>query len=201
MKKSFLSIFLAVLLMFSITACSKREEHEMTKEITNLVQITMEDNSKVLIELYPEKAPITVKNFQDLVSKGFYNGLAFHRIVPGFVVQGGDPKGDGTGGPGYNIFGEFAENNYPENDLKHGKGAVAMARAMHPDSAGSQFYITVEAQPSLDGSYAVFGQVIEGMENVEKIVSDYEAAAKRGENYVPKMKSLDFVVETDATAE
>lgn len=194
MKKSLFSIFLAVLLLFSITACSEKEEHKMTKEVTNVVQITMEDNSKVLIELYPEKAPITVKNFQDLVSKGFYNGLTFHRIVPGFVVQGGDPKGDGTGGPGYNIFGEFAENSYPENDLKHGKGAVAMARAMHPDSAGSQFYITVEPQPRLDGSYAVFGQVIEGMDNIEKIVSDYEAAAKRGEQYVPVMKSLDFVV-------
>ncbi len=193
MKKSLFSIFLAVLLLCSITACSKKEEHKMTKEVTNLVQITMEDNSKVLIELYPEKAPITVKNFQDLVSKGFYNGLTFHRIVPGFVVQGGDPKGDGTGGPGYNIFGEFAENSYPENDLKHVKGAVAMARAMHPDSAGSQFYITVDPQPNLDGSYAVFGQVIEGMDNVEKIVSDYEAAAKRGEKYVPIMKSLDFV--------
>lgn len=126
------------------------------------VRITMTDGGRILMELYPEDAPKTVESFLALAKKGFYDGLTFHRVVPGFVVQGGDPKGDGSGGPGYTLKAEF-------NKRKHLDGTVAMARAAHPDSAGSQFYICLEPQPSLDGKYTVFGQVIEGMEVVRTI--------------------------------
>lgn len=126
------------------------------------VKITMANGGTILIELYPDVAPKTVESFLTLTKKGFYNGLKFHRVVPGFVVQGGDPRGDGTGGPGYTLKAEF-------NQRKHVTGTVAMARAQHPDSAGSQFYICLAPQPSLDGKYTVFGQVIEGMDTVQKI--------------------------------
>ncbi len=126
------------------------------------VKITMAGGGTILIELYPDSAPKTVESFLALTKKGFYNGLTFHRVVPGFVVQGGDPRGDGTGGPGYALKAEF-------NARKHVTGTVAMARAEHPDSAGSQFYICLAPQPALDGRYTVFGQVIEGMEVVQTI--------------------------------
>jgi peptidylprolyl isomerase/peptidyl-prolyl cis-trans isomerase B (cyclophilin B) len=124
--------------------------------------ITLEKGGEVRMEFFPEAAPKTVENFVTLAKKGFYNNLTFHRVVPGFVVQGGDPKGDGTGGPGYTIKAEF-------NQKKHVRGSVAMARSAHPDSAGCQFYITYGAQPHLDGSYTVFGQVVAGMELVDGI--------------------------------
>jgi len=124
--------------------------------------ITLEKGGEIAIEFFPEDAPKTVENFVTLAKKGFYDGLKFHRVVPGFVVQGGDPKGDGTGGPGYQIKAEF-------NKQKHVRGALAMARSQHPDSAGSQFYITYGAQPHLDNNYTVFGQVTSGMEHVDKI--------------------------------
>lgn len=124
--------------------------------------IALERGGEVRIELFPGDAPRTVENFAALAKKGFYDGLTFHRVVPGFVVQGGDPKGDGTGGPGYTIKAEF-------NARKHVRGTVAMARSQHPDSAGSQFYITYGPQPHLDGSYTVFGQVVAGMEHVDLI--------------------------------
>ncbi len=120
-------------------------------------------------ELYPEKAPNTVNNFISLVKKGFYDGLTFHRVIPGFMIQGGDPDGIGTGGPGYSIKGEFTANRFP-NDLRHTRGVLSMARAMNPDSAGSQFFIMVEDAPHLDGQYAAFGKVIEGMEAADRIV-------------------------------
>ncbi|MBI2154446.1 MAG: peptidylprolyl isomerase [Candidatus Rokubacteria bacterium] len=124
--------------------------------------ITLEKGGEIRIEFFPADAPKTVENFVALAKKGFYDGLTFHRVVPGFVVQGGDPQGNGTGGPGYKIKAEF-------NKQKHVRGAVAMARAQDPDSAGSQFYITLGPQPQLDGSYTVFGQVVSGMEHVDKI--------------------------------
>ncbi len=129
---------------------------------TPKVRITMANGSTILMEFYPDVAPKTVESFLALTKKGFYNGLTFHRVVPGFVAQGGDPKGDGTGGPGYALKAEF-------NQKKHLTGTVAMARAQHPDSAGSQFYICLAPQPSLDGKYTVFGQVTEGMDIVQKI--------------------------------
>ena len=122
------------------------------------------------MELYPETAPNTVANFISLVEKGFYNGTIFHRVIPGFMIQGGDPEGTGMGGPGYRIKGEFTANRF-QNDLKHTKGVISMARSGHPDSAGSQFFIMVDDAPHLDGQYASFGKVIEGIEVADQIVS------------------------------
>jgi peptidyl-prolyl cis-trans isomerase B (cyclophilin B) len=130
----------------------------------------------VKIELYPETAPNTVNNFISLVRKKFYDGTTFHRVIPDFMIQGGDPLGNGTGGPGYNIRGEFSSNRFA-NDLKHERGVVSMARSMNPNSAGSQFFIMVADAPYLDGEYAAFGRVTEGMEEVDRIVSvrrDYD---------------------------
>jgi peptidylprolyl isomerase/peptidyl-prolyl cis-trans isomerase B (cyclophilin B) len=124
--------------------------------------ITLEKGGEIRIEFYPEDAPKTVENFVTLAKKGFYNGLKFHRVVPDFVVQGGCPKGDGTGGPGYQIKAEF-------NKQKHVRGSVAMARSQHPDSAGSQFYICYGSTPHLDGQYTVFGKVVQGIESIDKI--------------------------------
>ena len=135
-----------------------------------IVTFEMEDGGKMVAELYPEVAPNTVNNFISLVKSGFYNGLIFHRVIPGFMIQGGGPQGTGTGGPGYSIKGEFSANGVP-NDLKHSRGVLSMARAMHPDSAGSQFFIMVEPAPHLDGQYAAFGKVIEGLDVADAIVS------------------------------
>ena len=135
-----------------------------------IVTINMNDGSVIKLELYPEIAENTVKNFISLINSGFYNGLIFHRDIDGFMIQGGCPKGIGTGGPGYTIKGEFAHNGV-KNDLKHERGVVSMARAMDPDSAGSQFFIMHETSPHLDGSYAAFGKVIEGMDVVDKIAA------------------------------
>lgn len=133
-----------------------------------IVTIEMENGDIIKVELYPEVAPNTVNNFISLVKKGFYDGLIFHRVICGFMIQGGCPQGTGTGGPGYQIKGEFLQNGFP-NSLKHEPGVISMARAMHPDSAGSQFFIMHETSPHLDGSYAAFGKVIEGMDVVNKI--------------------------------
>lgn len=135
-----------------------------------IVTILMEDGGEIQIELFAETAPNTVRNFVSLVSKGFYDGTVFHRVIPGFMIQGGDPDGRGTGGPGYTIKGEFSMNGF-QNDLKHTRGVISMARAMHPDSAGSQFFLMVEDAPHLDGQYAAFGRVISGLEVCDKIVS------------------------------
>ena len=133
-----------------------------------IITITMENGDIIKAELYPETAPNTVNNFISLVSKGFYNGLIFHRVINGFMIQGGCPDGTGMGGPGYAIKGEFISNGV-KNDLRHTPGVLSMARAMHPDSAGSQFFIMHKAAPHLDGQYAAFGKVIEGMDAVDKI--------------------------------
>ncbi|WP_044975596.1 peptidylprolyl isomerase [Ruminococcus sp. HUN007] len=133
-----------------------------------MVVIEMENGKKIKIELYPEIAPITVANFEKLVNQGFYNGLIFHRVIPGFMIQGGCPEGTGMGGPGWNIKGEFSSNGV-KNDLKHTRGVISMARSMRPDSAGSQFFIMHEDAPHLDGQYAAFGKVVDGIEVVDEI--------------------------------
>ncbi|MCI8381653.1 MAG: peptidylprolyl isomerase [Lachnospiraceae bacterium] len=133
-----------------------------------IVTFTMTDGSVIKAELFPEIAPVSVNNFISLIQKNFYDGLIFHRVIKGFMIQGGDPNGTGTGGPGYCIPGEFAINGF-ENNLKHTEGVLSMARSMHPDSAGSQFFIMHRNAPHLDGSYAAFGKVIEGMDVVNKI--------------------------------
>ncbi|QEY33795.1 peptidylprolyl isomerase [Caproiciproducens galactitolivorans] len=134
-----------------------------------IVTITTNEGS-MKIELYPNIAQNTVNNFISLVKKGFYNGTIFHRVIPGFMIQGGDPEGTGMGGPGYSIKGEFSGNGV-KNDLKHTRGVISMARSMDPDSAGSQFFIMVADAPHLDGQYAAFGKVIEGIEEADRIVS------------------------------
>lgn len=131
----------------------------------------MENGKLIKAELYPEKAPNTVNNFISLVKSGFYDGVIFHRVISGFMIQGGDPAGVGTGGPGYTIKGEFAMNGFKNNDLKHTRGVLSMARAMHPNSAGSQFFIMHRNSSHLDGQYAAFGKVIEGIEVVDEIAS------------------------------
>ncbi|MBR3297536.1 MAG: peptidylprolyl isomerase [Firmicutes bacterium] len=134
-----------------------------------LVTFTMENGDVMKAELYPEIAPETVANFEKLVKSGFYDGLTFHRVIPGFMIQGGDPRGNGTGGPGWTIKGEFSANGF-KNDLKHTAGVLSMARAMDPNSAGSQFFIMVEAAPHLDGQYAAFGKLVEGLDVARMIV-------------------------------
>ena len=133
-----------------------------------IVTIEMENGDVIKAELYPEIAPNTVANFVTLVASGFYDGLIFHRVIPGFMIQGGDPKGVGVGGPGYSIKGEFAANGF-KNDLKHDRGVLSMARTMAPNSAGSQFFIMHQNAPHLDGQYAAFGKVTEGIEAVDAI--------------------------------
>ena len=140
------------------------EEKKMKKVI-----IEMENGAVMKGDLYPEHAPITVENFEKLAGEGFYDGLTFHRVIPGFMIQGGCPQGTGTGGPGYSIKGEFAANGF-KNDLKHERGVLSMARAMDPNSAGSQFFIMVANAPHLDGQYAAFGKITEGMEVADAIV-------------------------------
>ncbi len=135
-----------------------------------IVTIKMQNGDIIKAELYPEVAPNTVNNFISLIDKGFYDGVIFHRVIPGFMIQGGDPDGTGMGGPGYSIKGEFSANGF-KNDLKHTRGVLSMARAMNPNSAGSQFFIMVADAPHLDGQYASFGKVTEGMEVADKIVN------------------------------
>ena len=136
-----------------------------------IVTFTMQNGKVFKAELYPEKAPNTVNNFLSLAKKGFYDGLIFHRVISGFMIQGGDPKGTGTGGPGYHIKGEFSHNGFKTNDISHKRGVLSMARAQMPDSAGSQFFVMHADADYLDGEYAAFGKVIEGMETVDEIAS------------------------------
>ena len=136
-----------------------------------IVTIEMENGGVIRAELYPEIAPNTVANFVNLVESGFYDGLIFHRVIPGFMIQGGDPQGTGMGGPGYTIKGEFARNGFRQNNLKHSRGVLSMARSMMPNSAGSQFFIMHADAPHLDGDYAAFGKVTEGMDVVDAIAA------------------------------
>ena len=164
-----------------------------SEEKTNFVKIVMENGKEMVAELYPEIAPITVKNFQKLVDGGFYNGLIFHRVIPGFMIQGGCPQGRGTGGPGWTIKGEFAANGV-KNDLKHTRGVLSMARSMAPDSAGSQFFIMHDDAPHLDGNYAAFGKMVEGIEVVDEIceiMTDFSDRPVEDQ----KMKEVFFVKE------
>lgn len=133
--------------------------------------LTMNNGDVIQGELYPEKAPKTVENFEKLANEGFYDGLIFHRVIKGFMIQGGDPKGTGMGGPGYTIHGEFINNGFKQNDLKHTRGVLSMARAMNPNSAGSQFFIMHQDSPWLDGDYAAFGKVTSGIEVVDAIAN------------------------------
>lgn len=173
-------IFLIISLIL-LTGCGKRVENP-------IVTMEISDYGTIKIELYPKYAPNTVANFVNLVESGFYNDNTFHRLVPGFVLQGGDPDGDGTGGPGYTIKGEFSENGYGKNTLKHDKGVVSMARTNMPNSAGSQFFIVLDdtktIHASLDNKYAAFGKVIEGMDIIENI--EKNAAVK--DNQTGKLK-------------
>lgn len=173
-------IFLIISLIL-LTGCGKRVENP-------IVTMEISDYGTIKIELYPKYAPNTVANFVNLVESGFYNDNTFHRLVPGFVLQGGDPDGDGTGGPGYTIKGEFSENGYSKNTLKHDKGVVSMARTNMPNSAGSQFFIVLDdtktIHASLDNKYAAFGKVIEGMEIIENI----EKNATVKDNQTGKLK-------------
>jgi len=189
-KKSFLFILGTIFFILLTAACSsdsksddKKEKQETADQATEkdsgqaafeqdspIVTITMEGGDQIQIELYPHIAPNTVDNFINLAEDGFYDGLIFHRVIPGFMIQGGDPDGNGTGGPGYAIKGEFSSNGY-ENDLKHHRGVISMARSADPDSAGSQFFIMAEDSSHLDEDYAAFGQVTDGMDVIDDIVS------------------------------
>ena len=156
-----------------------------------MVRIEMENGGIIELELYPEAAPITVKNFEKLVSEGFYNGLGFHRVIPGFMIQGGDPLGNGMGGSDENIKGEFRANGH-DNPIKHTRGVISMARAYNPNSASSQFFIMHADAPHLDGQYAAFGKVVSGMEVVDEIASiptDYSDKPK----IAVRMKSVTIV--------
>lgn len=155
----------------------------------------MENGNKIKLELYPEIAPNTVKNFVSLTQKGFYDGLIFHRVIPGFMIQGGDPKGTGTGDPGYSIKGEFTSNGF-KNNLSHDRGVISMARSSRPDSAGSQFFIMVDKSTHLDGQYASFGKVIEGMEEADRMVS-----VKRDYNDKPRDEQKIKTVTVDTFGE
>ena len=154
-----------------------------------IVTIEMEDGGIIKAELYPEVAPNTVNNFISLVRKGFYDGTIFHRVIPGFMIQGGDPQGTGTGGPGYEIPGEFTANGF-RNDLKHTPGVLSMARTMDPNSAGSQFFVMVAEAPHLDGQYAAFGKLIEGQEVADAIVSTPRSAWNDKPKTPQKMKKV-----------
>lgn len=171
-------IFTSILVLFSLLILSGCSNNEEDIEKNPLVTMEIEDYGTIKIELYPEYAPNTVANFVNLIESGFYDGLTFHRLVPGFVLQGGDPDGDGTGGPGYTIDGEFKANGYTKNTLGHDKGVISMARSMDYDSTGSQFFIVLDdtAKSSLDGMYAGFGRVTEGMEILEEIEANEEIA-------------------------
>lgn len=157
-----------------------------------VVTFTMENGDVIKAELYPDIAPISVNNFISLINKNFYDGLIFHRVIRGFMIQGGDPEGTGMGGPGYSIKGEFSANGV-ENNLKHTEGVLSMARSMMPDSAGSQFFIMHKNAPHLDGSYAAFGKVTEGMENVNKIA---ETATDYSDRPLEDQRMKSVTVET-----
>lgn len=201
MKKGlkFLTAMLTVVAMvFVLASCSGKGGNTTSTPVTSkheknpVVTIEMETGDKIVMELYPDVAPQSVDNFVTLVQDGFYDGVVFHRIIDGFMIQGGDPDGTGTGGPGYSIKGEFSSNGF-ENDLKHTAGVLSMARSSSPDSGGSQFFIMHKDSPHLDGEYAAFGKVIEGMDVVNKLaeetpVVDGNGTVEAGKE--PKMKKV-----------
>lgn len=184
-KKIF--VFVVVMLTLIMSSCSNGSG-SLGGGPKPLVTITMENGGVIEVELYPDKAPNTVNNFISLINNKFYDGLTFHRIEPGFVIQGGDPEAKGTGGPGYRIKGEFSDNGFDKNDLKHTAGVISMARQNEPlDSAGSQFFIMLQDNSYLDGKYAAFGKVVKGTDVINKMVEDYQA--KSNTDYA-KMKTV-----------
>lgn len=213
-NKLILVLMSVIALLVIVSGCGVDEERETNKNNSNasgssteeptstpklvvpdpeashpVVTIEMDSGKTIKLELYPEVAPNTVNNFISLVNKGFYDGVIFHRVIPGFMIQGGDPDGKGTGGPGYSIAGEFASNGF-QNDLKHTRGVLSMARAGDPDSAGSQFFIMHADSPSLDGDYAAFGKVTQGMEVVDEIAALPTDANDRPQKPLPTMKKV-----------
>lgn len=199
-------IFASILFCLFLAACGNQSENETADdsgepsgeeteypevEENPTVTIAMENDETIMIELYPDIAPNTVANFISLTEDGYYDGLNFHRVIPGFMIQGGDPSGDGTGGPGYSIPGEFSSNDF-KNELVHERGVLSMARSNQPDSAGSQFFIMAEDSPHLDGEYAAFGQVTEGMDVVDAIVAgERDASDKPLEDQTMKTVEVD----------
>src|SRR5690625_4032951 len=192
-----------VLFGFVITGCGTSHNSEQTNDKSSdksnnnfiednpIVTITMENDEQIIIELFPNIAPNTVNNFISLIEDGFYDGLIFHRVIPDFMIQGGDPDGIGTGGPGYSIKGEFNNNGFT-NDLTHERGVISMARSQHPDSAGSQFFIVHKNSRRLDEEYAGFGQVLEGIEVVDQIASvNRDGSDKPLEDQVMKSVTVD----------
>ena len=181
------ALLLAVICTISFASgCSKTEKSGTESTGKPQVQIEMENGDKMVVELYPEYAPETVSNFVSLAESGFYNGLTFHRIIKGFMIQGGDPKGDGTGGSEKTIKGEFSGNGFAQNTLKHTRGVISMARSQSPDSASSQFFIMHADTESLDGQYAAFGKIIKGEDVLDKIAdTPVTANPMSGENSVP----------------
>ncbi|WP_270167751.1 peptidylprolyl isomerase [Paenibacillus sp. SYP-B4298] len=157
---------------------SETGKETVKPEKNPVVTIELDNGKQIKLELYPEIAPNSVYNFIHLINRGFYDGTIFHRVIPGFMIQGGDPKGNGMGGPGYDIKGEFTSNGFP-NDLKHTRGVLSMARTPAPDTAGSQFFIMVADSPQLDNEYAAFGKVLEGMDVVDEIVNQPTTAGDR----------------------
>lgn len=199
MKK--FTMILCALTMFLLTACGSNDniKEENKKDLlkgTHHVEIQVQDTGTIKVELDADAAPITVKNFIDLVKKGFYDGLTFHRIIDGFMIQGGDPNKNGTGGAGYQIKGEFA-NNDVENPIEHKRGVISMARSRSYDSASSQFFIMLEDKPHLDGDYAAFGHVTEGIDIVDNIAKhaqvedDNGTVAERNQPVITSMKVID----------
>lgn len=199
-SKVFYFVISLLALVVVLTGCGTSKEDTTAEENVDyaskvkenpIVTITMNNDKKIVIELEPKVAPNTVANFVSLVEKGFYDGLIFHRVIPGFMIQGGDPAGNGSGGPDYSIKGEFASNKF-ENNLKHEPGVISMARTNDPNSAGSQFFIMTEEASHLDGEYAAFGKVIEGMETVDEIVAvDRDDADKPLEDQIMKKVEVD----------
>ena len=190
MKKLIALLFVAALSMVTLTACQREEP-----KVKPVATIEMEDGGIIKIELDPAVAPESVNNFIYLAQKGFYDGLVFHRLIPGFMIQGGCPDGNGMGGPGYSIKGEFAQNGV-RNALKHERGVISMARSQLYNSGGSQFFIMHATSPHLDGGYAAFGRVISGMEVVDRIVSDPSDQADNGLALEPRAKMKSVTVDT-----
>ncbi|WP_249869981.1 peptidylprolyl isomerase [Oceanobacillus saliphilus] len=203
--KTFARVAVLIFLIIVLNGCGTEQENEPAEQSSEtsseetsypeveenpIVTITMDNDEQILIELYPEVAQNTVANFINLIEDGYYDGLIFHRVIPAFMIQGGDPEGDGTGGPGYSIAGEFNSNGF-ENELIHERGVISMARSGHPDSAGSQFFIMVDNSPHLDGEYAAFGKVTEGMEVVDAIVAQETAGEKPLEDQIMKTVEVD----------
>ena len=203
MKKILCLILALILLALSLVSCMSKEEKALldvvsySEDVTNYVVMNVKNFGYIVVELYPDVAPETVENFKALVEDGFYDGLTFHRIIKGFMIQGGDPLGNGTGGSGKNIKGEFSSNGF-ENTLSHTRGVISMARSNHPDSASSQFFICDKTSPHLDGKYAAFGEVIYGIEVVDAIAS-VKKSASNDKPYTPVViESMKFVTKNEA---